>query len=116
MARMRRKTLVVCLSPATKPSTQHPSRKRRSRRTAQCTERCPLGSEEGCAEKARTRSKRTRDLAAQPILYEQVYTANIYIHADMSHKERAIGRIQPPNTKPGRYRPVDNLLAFLEAL
>jgi site-specific recombinase XerC len=48
--------------------------------------------------------------------HEQVTTANIYIHADMSHKERAIGRIQPPNTKPGRYRPADNLLAFLEAL
>jgi hypothetical protein len=36
-----------------------------SHRRAQCIERCPLGSEEGCAEKARhTR----RDLAAQPIL------------------------------------------------
>ena len=35
---------------------------------AQCTERCPLGSEGGCAEKARTRTKRTRDLAAQPTL------------------------------------------------
>jgi len=48
--------------------------------------------------------------------HEQVATANIYIHADMSHKERAIARIQPPETKPGRYRPADSLLAFLEAL
>lgn len=48
--------------------------------------------------------------------HEQVTTANIYIHADMSHKERAIARVQPPNTKPGRYRPADNLLAFLQAL
>jgi integrase/recombinase XerD len=48
--------------------------------------------------------------------HEQVATANIYIHADMSHKERAIARIQPPDTKPGRYRPADSLLAFLEAL
>ena len=48
--------------------------------------------------------------------HEQVTTANIYIHADMTHKERAIARVQPPNTKPGRYRPADNLLAFLEAL
>lgn len=48
--------------------------------------------------------------------HEQVSTANIYIHADMSQKERAIARIQPPGTKPGRYRPADGLLAFLEAL
>ena len=48
--------------------------------------------------------------------HEQISTANIYIHADMSHKERAIARIQPPATKPGRYRPADSLLAFLEAL
>lgn len=48
--------------------------------------------------------------------HEQVSTANIYIHADMSHKERAIARVQPPGTKPGRYRPADSLLAFLEAL
>ena len=48
--------------------------------------------------------------------HEQVSTANIYMHADMSHKERAIARIQPPGTKPGRYRPADSLLTFLEAL
>jgi integrase/recombinase XerD len=48
--------------------------------------------------------------------HEQVSTADIYIHADMSHKERAIARIQPPGTKPGRYHPADSLLAFLEAL
>jgi integrase/recombinase XerD len=41
--------------------------------------------------------------------HEQVSTANSYIHADMSHKERAIARTQPPGTKPGRYRPADNL-------
>ena len=48
--------------------------------------------------------------------HEQASTADIYIHADMSHKERAIARIQPPGTKPGRYHPADSLLAFLEAL
>jgi integrase len=43
-------------------------------------------------------------------------TANIYLHADMTQKERAIARVTPPGTTPGRYRPPDTLLAFLEAL
>ena len=34
----------------------------------------------------------------------------------MSQKERAIARTTPPNITPGRYRPPDSLLAFLEAL
>ena len=43
-------------------------------------------------------------------------TANIYLHADMTQKERAIDRVTPPGTKPGRYQPPDKLLAFLDAL
>jgi group II intron reverse transcriptase/maturase len=53
MAKKRRKTLIVCAPPATTTSTPPPSRKRHSHRRAQCPERGPLGSEEGCAEKAR---------------------------------------------------------------
>jgi len=34
----------------------------------------------------------------------------------MNHKERAIARVTPPGTQPGRYRPPDPLLAFLERL
>lgn len=48
--------------------------------------------------------------------HEQVSTTNIYLHADMSQKERAIARTTPPNTSPGRYRAPDPLLAFLESL
>ena len=48
--------------------------------------------------------------------HEQVTTTNVYLHADMSKKERAIARTTPPNTTPGRYRAPDTLLAFLEAL
>jgi site-specific recombinase XerD len=48
--------------------------------------------------------------------HEQISTAGIYLHADMSQKERAIAQTTPPGTKPGRYRPPDRLLAFLEAL
>jgi site-specific recombinase XerD len=48
--------------------------------------------------------------------HEQVSTADIYLHADMSMKERAIERVRQPNTPAGRYRPSDPVLAFLEAL
>lgn len=43
-------------------------------------------------------------------------TAQIYLHADMTQKQQAIDRVAPPGTTPGRYRPPDPLLAFLEAL
>jgi len=43
-------------------------------------------------------------------------TARIYLHADMTVKERAIARVRPPGTTPGRYQPSDTLLAFLDAL
>ena len=43
-------------------------------------------------------------------------TARIYLHADMSIKERALARTAPVDTKPGRYQPTDHLLAFLDNL
>jgi integrase/recombinase XerD len=43
-------------------------------------------------------------------------TSRIYLHADMSIKERALACTTPLNTKPGRYRPSDQLLAFLDSL
>lgn len=43
-------------------------------------------------------------------------TSAIYLHADMTLKEQALARTTPPNTKPGRYRPPDALLAFLDSL
>jgi integrase/recombinase XerD len=49
--------------------------------------------------------------------HEQVETTSrIYIHADMSIKERALARTRPRSAKPGRYRPPDRLLAFLQSL
>ena len=47
--------------------------------------------------------------------HEQITTTNIYLHADMTHKQQAIDRTND-HRKPGRYRPTDTLLAFLEAL
>ena len=48
--------------------------------------------------------------------HERIATTQIYQHADPALKERAIARVAPLGAKPGRYRPTDTLLAFLEAL
>jgi hypothetical protein len=48
--------------------------------------------------------------------HEQVETTQIYLHADLALKEKALARTTPVNTTPRRYRPPDALLAFLEAL
>lgn len=48
--------------------------------------------------------------------HESVATTQIYLHAHLALKERALARTAPPHTTPGRYRPPDTLLAFLERL
>ena len=48
--------------------------------------------------------------------HESVETTQMYLHADMRLKEEALSRITPPDIKPGRYRPDDKLLGFLESL
>lgn len=48
--------------------------------------------------------------------HEDIRSTQIYIHADMTLKERALALTTPPSTKPGRYQPPDRLLSFLESL
>ena len=48
--------------------------------------------------------------------HESVETTLIYLHADMTIKERAIARTKPPDTTIGRYHAPDKLLAFLDSL
>jgi site-specific recombinase XerD len=48
--------------------------------------------------------------------HESVETTQMYVHADLTLKERALSRTTPIGSPPGRYRPSDDLLAFLEAL
>jgi len=48
--------------------------------------------------------------------HEQIETTQVYLHADLELKERALAKTAPANITPGRYRPPDKLLAFLEAL
>ena len=48
--------------------------------------------------------------------HESVETTQIYIHADMRMKEKALARVAAPPTPSGRFHPDDQLLAFLEGL
>ena len=48
--------------------------------------------------------------------HESIETSQIYIHADLSIKERALARNAPLHTTPVRYVATDRLVAFLEAL
>ena len=48
--------------------------------------------------------------------HENPRTSQIYLHAHLALKERALARTTPPHTKPGRYQPPDQLLAFLDQL
>jgi site-specific recombinase XerD len=48
--------------------------------------------------------------------HADIRSTDAYLHADMSIKERALARTTPASAKPGRYRPPDALLAFLESL
>jgi integrase/recombinase XerD len=53
--------------------------------------------------------------AAHPV-HESVATTQIYIHADLAIKEKALARTAPLDATPGRYKPPDALVAFLESL
>jgi site-specific recombinase XerD len=48
--------------------------------------------------------------------HENVASVQVYLHANMQLKEKAIAKAVPPAVKTGRYRPDDELLAFLNAL
>ena len=48
--------------------------------------------------------------------HESVNTTHIYLHAHLALKEAALAKTTPPNVRPGRYRPADRLLQFLNAL
>jgi site-specific recombinase XerD len=48
--------------------------------------------------------------------HADVRSTNPYLHADLTIKERALALTTPASAPPGRYRPPDRLLAFLESL
>ena len=48
--------------------------------------------------------------------HADIRSTNVYLHADMAIKQRALDLTTPTTTPPGRYRPNDALLTFLESL
>src|SRR5204863_7474328 len=48
--------------------------------------------------------------------HENVATTQIYIHADLALKEKALARTAPQHVQPGRYQPSEAILTFLDSL
>jgi integrase/recombinase XerD len=57
-----------------------------------------------------------RSVIALWLGHESVETTQMYLHADLRLKEEALARMTPLGVQPGRFRPDDRLLAFLEGL
>jgi site-specific recombinase XerD len=57
-----------------------------------------------------------RSVIALWLGHESMETTQAYLHADLNLKENALNRTKPLDALPGRYKPDDSLLAFLEAL
>jgi integrase len=48
--------------------------------------------------------------------HESVESTQMYVHADIQIKEQAMAKTMPVAVPASRYRPNDELLAFLEGL
>jgi integrase len=48
--------------------------------------------------------------------HESVETTQIYLDADLALKEQALAKTQPVKGAPKRYKPDDELMAFLKKL
>jgi len=57
-----------------------------------------------------------RSVIALWLGHESVETTQIYLEATLAMKEQALAKTTPLNRRPGRYRPGDQLLAFLNSL
>jgi site-specific recombinase XerD len=57
-----------------------------------------------------------RSVIALWLGHESMETTQVYLHADIELKEKALARTESFNGHQGRYRPKDKLLAFLRSL
>jgi len=57
-----------------------------------------------------------RSVIALWLGHETLDTVQVYLHANLELKEQALAKTKPFKGRPGRYRPDDQLLAFLQGL
>jgi site-specific recombinase XerD len=57
-----------------------------------------------------------RSVIAMWLGHESLETTQIYLDADLTLKERVLDKVVPPNVQAKRYRPDDQLMAFLRGL
>lgn len=57
-----------------------------------------------------------RTLIALWLGHESVETTQVYLSADLALKEKILAKTRPLRTPAGRYRPNDDLMAFLKSL
>lgn len=57
-----------------------------------------------------------RSVIALWLGHERVETTQVYLEATLAMKEKALAKVSPRLGKPGRFKPGDRLLAFLNAL
>ncbi|HZC35256.1 MAG TPA: tyrosine-type recombinase/integrase [Chthoniobacterales bacterium] len=57
-----------------------------------------------------------RSMIALWLGHESVETTQIYLDANLELKQEILAKTNPVNGKPGRYRPTDRLLSFLNSL
>jgi site-specific recombinase XerD len=57
-----------------------------------------------------------QSVIAQWLGHESIETTQVYLDASLELKQRVLDTVTPLNGKPGRYRPDDELLAFLRSL
>jgi integrase len=48
--------------------------------------------------------------------HESIETTNVYVHANLAMKEKALAKVAPIGRRFRRFRANDRLLAFLESL
>jgi site-specific recombinase XerD len=57
-----------------------------------------------------------RSVIALWLGHESIETTEVYLHASMAMKEKALAKATPGKTRSDRYQPDDRLLAFLKNL
>ena len=57
-----------------------------------------------------------RSVIALWLGHESMETVQVYLHASLALKEQALAKTRPRKQPPGRYRPGDKLIAFLQGL